>query len=535
MCDGDASPLEIEELSTLLDGNEPATREYLDYTTLHFHLRRRLRTAMLAVPEPDQVCELAERRSADAPTNPGKGSQRASIRWLAAPIIAASLLLGFAALFGELTPDSAFIARIVSAVDCEWDESRWASPQAVNLDVGHAIRVNQGLITIEFGDGAEVTLEAPVRFVVLAGNRGRLDFGKLTALVPERAHGFTVETPTSTIVDLGTNFGTFVAEDGSSETHVFEGNVLVRRDSENRLPEQWELVAGSALRIEFGGDDAKELTARPEAFVHSGKFTDPLGASVAKQLSLPSGGALVLWLDAARRLQLDDTQRVIGWGDIRTAENDAADNAWQVNATLRPTWIPDAFGIHPAVRFDGLRHLVTTSFATASDVTVVSVVQLPTNLSHGGTSRQILNLNGPPNLVLEHSPQNHIVGSLTSTLANQDSSLAGQLESSLPEGEAPVVIAYAYGHSENKSRLYVNGELADEGKASFVSAIRSPKFIGTSNSLRDSFVGDLGELLVFNSVLSAEQCMKLSADLMAKYGIEKLEREPRILLKMLPE
>jgi hypothetical protein len=36
-----------------------------------------------------------------------------------------------------------------------------------------------------------------------------------------------------------------------------------------------------------------------------------------------------------------------------------------------------------------------------------------------------------------------------------------------------------------------------------------PKFVGISNSAEDPFVGDLGELLVFDSALSSEQCLKL--------------------------
>ena len=42
-----------------------------------------------------------------------------------------------------------------------------------------------------------------------------------------RAKGFTVETPSATLVDLGTEFGADVDRSGNGEVHVFRGEVIV--------------------------------------------------------------------------------------------------------------------------------------------------------------------------------------------------------------------------------------------------------------------------------------------------------------------
>ena len=132
-------------------------------------------------------------------------------------------------------------ARITEAIDCDWGEQHWGTPKSAALVAGQEIKLDSGLMVLNFSNGAEVTLEAPVHFTVLAKDRGRLDFGKLMAYAPERAHGFTILLPQANIVDLGTRFGASVAEDGVSETHVFEGKVQVQSTRGEQKLNEWTL------------------------------------------------------------------------------------------------------------------------------------------------------------------------------------------------------------------------------------------------------------------------------------------------------
>ena len=73
--------------------------------------------------------------------------------------------------------------------------------------------------------------------------------GKLTAKVAGRAKGFTVETPSATLVDLGTEFAADVDRDGNGEVHVFRGEVIVQprslTDSRPAAAERGASNAGS--------------------------------------------------------------------------------------------------------------------------------------------------------------------------------------------------------------------------------------------------------------------------------------------------
>jgi hypothetical protein len=68
-------------------------------------------------------------------------------------------------------------------------------------------------------------VEAPARFQVGAVNSVELASGQISAKVPPSAHGFAVETATSHVVDLGTEFGVASSINGSDEIQVFKGTV----------------------------------------------------------------------------------------------------------------------------------------------------------------------------------------------------------------------------------------------------------------------------------------------------------------------
>jgi hypothetical protein len=88
-------------------------------------------------------------------------------------------------------------------------------------------RLAKGIVQITFARGAEVMITAPAEFSLQSEEKLFLSRGKLTAKVPARAKGFTVETPSATLVDLGTEFGADVDPHGNGEVHVFRGEVIV--------------------------------------------------------------------------------------------------------------------------------------------------------------------------------------------------------------------------------------------------------------------------------------------------------------------
>ena len=68
-------------------------------------------------------------------------------------------------------------------------------------------------------------LQGPAELVLVSGSEARLVHGKLTARVPAAARGFTILSPQGKIVDLGTEFGLSVDEEGETTVRVFDGLV----------------------------------------------------------------------------------------------------------------------------------------------------------------------------------------------------------------------------------------------------------------------------------------------------------------------
>jgi len=121
-----------------------------------------------------------------------------------------------------------------------------------SLDAGR-LALESGSAQMVMRSSAMVTLIGATEIEMLGPNRVRLHRGRVLALVPEMAVGFTIETATHTIVDLGTRFGVEVDASGVTHVHVFEGRVRVV-DATNADPsvilgaDQAVSGAGGALR-----------------------------------------------------------------------------------------------------------------------------------------------------------------------------------------------------------------------------------------------------------------------------------------------
>jgi hypothetical protein len=115
-------------------------------------------------------------------------------------------------------------AILVRTHECHWTNERLLNP-GDTLAVGQKMELRSGLAEIIFTSGARIILEGPAAFTATSNNTADLWSGKLTAKVPARAVGFSVITPTSQLVDLGTEFGVDVGSAGQTEVQVFRGKV----------------------------------------------------------------------------------------------------------------------------------------------------------------------------------------------------------------------------------------------------------------------------------------------------------------------
>jgi len=114
------------------------------------------------------------------------------------------------------------------------------------------LHLKSGAVQIEFYSGARVILEGPGSLELISPGEARLSSGKLSARVPEPAHGFKVYTPDVTVTDLGTEFGLERQATKPVEVQVFEGKVqlAVQGASQPQILNAGEGVQVGSGRVE---------------------------------------------------------------------------------------------------------------------------------------------------------------------------------------------------------------------------------------------------------------------------------------------
>ncbi len=227
----------------------------------------------------------------------------------------------------SLEPQSAtIVGRITGKADC-----RWAAPPPTNLDnggvaLGGRYALASGLLEITYHTGAKVILQGPVTYEVDSRDGGFLSVGKLTARVeknevasgqwpvasekttPSTIHHspssvpapslptthhplFTIQTPTATVTDLGTEFGVEVGAEGGQRVWVFQGKVKVaslNRQSTREIT----LAEGQGVSVDTDGrmmnPSATDASAVASRFVRHLPRRD--GPTVVSLADLVAGG-----------------------------------------------------------------------------------------------------------------------------------------------------------------------------------------------------------------------------------------------------
>lgn len=117
----------------------------------------------------------------------------------------------------------------------------------------NSLWLQKGIIEITFDYGARVIIEAPAQFNLNSAENIALNSGRLYAHVPQRSKGFMVETPSSRVIDLGTEFGVKVDFDGSSDVYMMKGKASVFSGSRGQTGQGQILTAGDARRVDSKG------------------------------------------------------------------------------------------------------------------------------------------------------------------------------------------------------------------------------------------------------------------------------------------
>lgn len=124
-------------------------------------------------------------------------------------------------------PSGSMLAgKITGTANCRWADGCTPSSLHDPVFIGQQFKLDAGVLEITYSAGAKVILQGPATYQVNSVNSGYLPVGKLTGMVTTSdAKGFTVQTPTATVIDVGTEFGVEVAKTGETTSHVFRGAI----------------------------------------------------------------------------------------------------------------------------------------------------------------------------------------------------------------------------------------------------------------------------------------------------------------------
>lgn len=449
------------------------------------------------------------------------------------------------------------VATTFAATLSEMRNCVWETPKA-DFDSGHLFKVGSdlnlasGVVQMCFETGAVALVEGPAQFT-LRENAMDLARGRVSAVVPKSATGFAVYTPTSEVIDLGTEFGVSVDNTGASQVHVFSGEVATRpRNAAGQaVGEPLFVTTNNAIR--FGPDSVQHqrLVADEEAFERE---LAGLGSSSA-EIEPPVDKPLLLWLSSDNWI-VDDQQRVAVWRDIVCNVNHVPDNALQAAPEFRPTVVENAFNSHPVARFDGTDDfLVTTPFHSGDNQTVVFVacvnaVFKPTSFDYRAAP-QIINYNGPPqvdaNWISAPNYPEILATAYDSKRIAIDSFVyvgfrgrdpekpnsqvfVGEIATErpipgrfhvdeLPGVGEPFIGMYVYDMDNKRAELWINGQSAGWTSAPSPIAVTSRKVIGRHGGYPRNFNGDIAEVMIYDQGLDAGEVATLTNTLAVKYGI----------------
>jgi len=192
--------------------------------------------------------------------------------WLPWAAAAALVFTGvlFSHLFREQPFDSSETARSTSpenAVPAENNEGlavlrlvgdvRWTASQRPLRHFDDLqdewIRLEEGVVQLAFLNGAKLSLEGPAALRIISEEECFVEKGKLVVLAPAQIGHFKVNTHTSEVVDLGTEFAMVVSEDGAMDVHVLEGEVEIGiKDDDAKVVVRERLGEAEAVRLEPG-------------------------------------------------------------------------------------------------------------------------------------------------------------------------------------------------------------------------------------------------------------------------------------------
>jgi len=284
--DGSLDGGRLAALEARLAADPAARRYFLDAMLVHSHL-----AATIPAANPTVLVDLM---GCEGPPQPaGRSGRFAAAAALAAAMLAAAAVLGGpAVLRGAGRVGSALwatpLATVADARLVLVDEGQRALQPGDALAEGR-VSIAGGAVELRLRNGVMLVLEGPVALILQSEMKAFVQSGKVLVRMPRGMSGFRLETPSASLLDLGTEFAVHVGARGATDVQVYDGEVIATgRDPAGRAGFPRKLLVGDACR--FSADAAEAVAGIPfadERFIRSARsepgkeryFADPVHAA----------------------------------------------------------------------------------------------------------------------------------------------------------------------------------------------------------------------------------------------------------------
>jgi hypothetical protein len=398
-----------------------------------------------------------------------------------------------------------FVGKLVASVDCSWNSghSNWIAGEQVPAG---PLSLLAGAAQFVLNNNTKLTVTGPAEFELESEKVLHLARGQIAARVTPKGIGFTVETPTAKIVDLGTEFCVAVNNDGDTEVHVLAGAITVTsRDPKLQMDEDLVVRAGQAAKVTRHGFELN-LPAESEKFVR-----DPLQVRVpravsGKPLAYPTPLASWNFSESSGAVVADQSGRFMGtihnpkgvqWlpnglaflGHEKTYVDFGDDEALAPEQLSVSVWLKLTSDEHDFARMA----IASKRFATAKDTSPAGCWELAVDWQRKLVFRIFSNNDS---IFIGKGP---------------DACDADQLQDGRWHHIAGI-------YDGQRAALYVDGKLIEEIPVpSPMNRLNAPLYLGqyTIDSLqpKNAFRGAIaGPMMIFDKALTSQQIKALLAD-----------------------
>ncbi len=223
--------------------------------------------------EAPTVEEIPQLQPVSHPNSASPERKPFRVNWkslLPAVASAAILILALFLIDAYQLPHLHSVATVVDTMQAQWKDD-WCVLKKDNrvFNLSQPIEMTAGLVRIRFDDQAEVIIEGPASFACVSPEQLDLRYGRIFCYIPQAASGFMVRTPTSRVIDLGTQFGINVGLNGASDIHMFKGKANLIAGDTGKTLQNAMLTAGEARRVRPGSARMEVIQQDQTAFVQN--------------------------------------------------------------------------------------------------------------------------------------------------------------------------------------------------------------------------------------------------------------------------